>query len=82
MFVHSFSISLLIYSSIILGEYLFSGGAENVLVKWQLKSARKEFLPRMTSAIQHIVKSPNNLIIATLHVDNGKCFYSCFLPLL
>ncbi len=55
-----------------LGEYLFSGGSEKVMVKWRLGMSRKQFLPRMGSTIKFIVNAPDNVCVATSHSDNGN----------
>ncbi|KAG2335763.1 hypothetical protein BDR05DRAFT_279885 [Suillus weaverae] len=39
------------------GAYLLSGGEEAVLVIWQLHSGKKEFVPRVGSAIKSVVVS-------------------------
>ena len=56
------------------GGYLFSGGDEKVLIKWRLDSAAKQVLPRMGSAIRHIVNAPGNECVATSHADNAIRF--------
>ncbi len=55
-----------------LGEYLYSGGSENVMVKWRLGMSRKQCLPRMGSSIKFIVNAPDNICVATSHFDNGS----------
>ncbi len=55
-----------------LGEYLYSGGSEKVMVKWRLGMSRKQFLPRMGSTIKFIVNAPDNICVATSHSDNGN----------
>ena len=55
----------------VLGKFLFSGGNENVLVKWRLDSTNKQCLPRMNSAIRFIVNAPDNASVATSHTDNA-----------
>ncbi len=57
----------------ILGSYLLSGGHECVLVKWQMSTLHKDFLPRLGSAISHIVSSQDGTLTATCQQDNGKC---------
>uniref|UniRef100_A0A1I8Q2P4 WD repeat-containing protein 75 second beta-propeller domain-containing protein n=1 Tax=Stomoxys calcitrans TaxID=35570 RepID=A0A1I8Q2P4_STOCA len=54
------------------GANFFSSGDEAVLVKWNVQNPEyKQFLPRMTAKIQHIVVSPDNSQIAVCTVDNG-----------
>ncbi|XP_075153172.1 WD repeat-containing protein l(2)05287 [Haematobia irritans] len=54
------------------GANFFSSGDEAVLVKWNVKNPEyKQFLPRMSAKIQHIVVSPDNSQIAVCTVDNG-----------
>ena len=57
-----------------LGEYLYSGGSENVMVKWRLGMSRKQCLPRMGSSIKFIVNAPDNICVATSHFDNGSSY--------
>ncbi|XP_061464214.1 WD repeat-containing protein 75 isoform X2 [Rhineura floridana] len=53
------------------GTSLLSGGIESVLVQWQDGSdAKKEFLPRLGSTIQHISVSPDGAFLCTSHADN------------
>ena len=42
------------------GAYLLSGGAEKVLVIWQLETLEKTFLPRLGGPITHIARSPDD----------------------
>ncbi|XP_062972345.1 WD repeat-containing protein 75 isoform X1 [Elgaria multicarinata webbii] len=53
------------------GTSLLSGGVESVLVQWRDGSnAKKEFLPRLGSTIQHISVSPDGTFLCTSHSDN------------
>ncbi|XP_033024487.1 WD repeat-containing protein 75 [Lacerta agilis] len=53
------------------GTSLLSGGIESVLVQWRDGSdAKKEFLPRLGSTIQHISVSPDGAFLCTSHADN------------
>nr|XP_020658546.1 WD repeat-containing protein 75 isoform X1 [Pogona vitticeps] len=53
------------------GTNLLSGGIESVLVQWRDGSdAKKEFLPRLGSTIQHISVSPDGTFLCTSHSDN------------
>ncbi|MPC63508.1 WD repeat-containing protein 75 [Portunus trituberculatus] len=53
-----------------LGSELYSGGSENVLVKWQLTSQRKYFLPRLGLPMRFITTDLKNNLIITAHLDN------------
>lgn len=55
------------------GNELYSGGAENVLVKWQLTSQRQYFLPRLGLPIRFISTDTKNNLLITAHIDNGEC---------
>lgn len=55
------------------GSYLLSGGHECVLVKWQMNSLRKDFLPRLGAPLTHIVSSKDSTLSAICHDDNGNC---------
>ena len=59
-----------------LGTFLVSGGAENVLVRWRLEDETKEFIPRMGSPIVHITVAPDNAFIAVAHELNGLNHFS------
>ncbi|KAL8183741.1 UNVERIFIED_CONTAM: WD repeat-containing protein 75 [Gekko kuhli] len=50
------------------GTSLLSGGVESVLVQW--RDSKKEFLPRLGSAIQNISASPDGTLFCTSHSDN------------
>ncbi|KAM4698059.1 WD repeat-containing protein 75 [Rhinophrynus dorsalis] len=53
------------------GTKLFSGGVESVLVQWSCTSEQKrEFLPRLGAAIEHIATSPDGSLHCTSHTDN------------
>ncbi|NXN99488.1 WDR75 protein, partial [Rhinopomastus cyanomelas] len=53
------------------GMSLLSGGLESVLVLWHNESdCRKDFLPRLGSAIEHISVSSDGALCCTLHSDN------------
>ena len=53
------------------GNYLISGGKETVLVIWQLQTAKKQFLPHLTSAIERIVVNPKGDRYALQMGDNS-----------
>lgn len=53
------------------GNYLISGGNETVLVLWQIDTGHKQFLPHLTSAIEHIVVSPSGASYAIRLSDNS-----------
>ncbi|XP_072274914.1 WD repeat-containing protein 75 [Pyxicephalus adspersus] len=53
------------------GTVLFSGGTESVLVQWSFSlEHKKEFLPRLGAAIEHISTSPDGSLHCTSHKDN------------
>lgn len=54
---HSHAVSAITFSST--GALLLSGGEENVLVKWEVESGKKDFVPRLGSGgIQSIAVKP------------------------
>lgn len=53
------------------GNYLISGGAETVLVLWQLDTGNKQFLPHLTSQIEGIVVNPEGDRYAVQMGDNS-----------
>ncbi|XP_078408023.1 WD repeat-containing protein 75 [Cetorhinus maximus] len=53
------------------GTSLLSGGVESVLVQWRYGSeTKKDFLPRLGGAIEHIEASPDGVLCCTSHSDN------------
>ncbi|XP_078084674.1 WD repeat-containing protein 75 [Mustelus asterias] len=53
------------------GTNLLSGGIETVLVQWRYGSeTKKDFLPRLGAAIEHIAASPDGALYCTSHSDN------------
>nr|XP_023670540.1 WD repeat-containing protein 75 isoform X1 [Paramormyrops kingsleyae] len=53
------------------GTKLLSGGTESVLVQWHYGAVtKKDFLPRLGSAIEHISVSPDGALYCTSHRDN------------
>ncbi|KAM9305576.1 WD repeat-containing protein 75 [Gastrophryne carolinensis] len=53
------------------GTVLLSGGIESVLVQWSFSlEHKKEFLPRLGAAIEHISTSPDGSLHCTSHKDN------------
>ncbi|KAL4617989.1 WD repeat-containing protein 75 [Arapaima gigas] len=53
------------------GTELLSGGVESVLVLWRYEaSTKKDFVPRLGSAIDHISVSPDGSLYCTSHRDN------------
>jgi NET1-associated nuclear protein 1 (U3 small nucleolar RNA-associated protein 17) len=65
-------LNYVLFLNLNLGEYLYSGGSEKVMVKWRLEGKHKKFLPRMGSTIKFIVNAPDNICVATSHSDNGN----------
>ena len=53
------------------GNYLISGGAETVLVLWQLDTGGKSFLPHLSASIDSIVVSPTGTLYAIGLADNS-----------
>ncbi|XP_048834341.1 WD repeat-containing protein 75 [Brienomyrus brachyistius] len=53
------------------GTKLLSGGIESVLVQWHYGTVtKKDFLPRLGGAIEHISVSPDGALYCTSHKDN------------
>lgn len=50
--------------------YLYSGGSESVLVRWQIDSQNKSFLPRLGSPVQHVTISRDGTSIAVTLNEN------------
>jgi len=58
------------------GNYIISGGSETVMVLWQLDTAKKQFLPHLSAAIQNIVVSPTGSSYAVRLADNSAMVLS------
>uniref|UniRef100_UPI00398E8318 WD repeat-containing protein 75 n=1 Tax=Pristiophorus japonicus TaxID=55135 RepID=UPI00398E8318 len=66
---HHAAVNDLIFSAE--GTYLLTGGVESVLVQWRYGSeTKKDFLPRLGAAIEHIATSPDGVLHCTSHSDN------------
>ncbi|KAK0657555.1 hypothetical protein B0T16DRAFT_386073 [Cercophora newfieldiana] len=53
------------------GNYLISGGYEQVLVLWQVDTSRVNFLPHLSGCIENIVVSPQGSSYA-VHLDDNS----------
>jgi NET1-associated nuclear protein 1 (U3 small nucleolar RNA-associated protein 17) len=53
------------------GNYVISGGAENVLVLWQLDTSAKQFLPHLSAAIENIAVAPSGSSYAVHNSNNS-----------
>ncbi|KAK1510768.1 WD domain-containing protein [Colletotrichum tamarilloi] len=53
------------------GQYMISGGSENVLVLWQMDTGKKDFLPHLSGSIENIVVSPTGASYA-IHLDDNS----------
>nr|CDP22574.1 Putative U3 small nucleolar RNA-associated protein 17 [Podospora anserina S mat+] len=53
------------------GNYLISGGAETVLVLWQIDAGRTETLPHLSATIENITISPRGASYA-VHLDDNS----------
>lgn len=52
---------------------MYTGGAENVLVKWTLHNpGEKAFLPRLPAPIMYLSISPENDYLSISTADNGE----------
>ncbi|KAI9872810.1 MAG: hypothetical protein M1830_001174, partial [Pleopsidium flavum] len=58
------------------GNYIISGGAETVLVLWQLDTSKKQFLPHLSSAIESLVVSAGGSSYALRLADNSAMVLS------
>ncbi|XP_047488714.1 WD repeat-containing protein 75-like [Penaeus chinensis] len=55
----------------VLGNELYSGGGECVLVKWLLPEDRRHYLPRLGMPIKTITTDASNSLVITGHTDNA-----------
>ncbi|KAF5017114.1 hypothetical protein F66182_11003 [Fusarium sp. NRRL 66182] len=53
------------------GNYMISGGSENVLVLWQMDTGRKDFLPHLSGSVENIAVSPNGSSYV-VHLDDNS----------
>ncbi|KAI5805010.1 quinon protein alcohol dehydrogenase-like superfamily [Geopyxis carbonaria] len=58
------------------GSYVVSGGAETVLVIWQLETGIKQYLPHLGAAVRNIVVSPGGASYAISLSDNSTIIVS------
>lgn len=65
---HAMAVSDLTFSKF--GNYIFSGGEENVLVKWSLIAQKKQFLPRLSSAICSLSEASETSLLSVLTSDS------------
>ena len=65
---HAHSLNTLIFSAD--GFYLYSGGAESVLVRWQISSSNKTFLPRLGSPIVQLSIHEDGQVLAASLQEN------------
>jgi len=57
----------------ILGNHFYSGGTENVLVKWFCENTEtRHYLPRLPANIVHLSATEDNQFVAISTQDNGK----------
>jgi len=60
-------------SLLVLGNHFYSGGAENVLVKWFCEdTATRHYLPRLPANIVHLSVTEDNQYVSVSTRDNGK----------
>lgn len=60
----------------ILGNNFYSGGAENVLVKWFCENTEtRHFLPRLPANIIHLSVTEDSQYLAVSTQDNGKVIF-------
>lgn len=65
---HAHSVTALAFN--VLGDHLYSGGREGVLVAWQLRSGARSFLPRLGAALLSVAVSPDARWIAAACASN------------
>lgn len=53
------------------GNYMISGGSENVLVLWQMDTSKTNFLPHLSGSIENIVVSASGSSYV-LHLDDNS----------
>ncbi|KAL7943206.1 WD40-repeat-containing domain protein [Trichoderma barbatum] len=53
------------------GNYMISGGSENVLVLWQMDTAKKDFLPHLSGSVENIVVSASGSSYV-VHLDDNS----------
>ena len=62
---------LIISANLATGNYLISGGSENVLVMWQMDTFKKEFLPHLSGSIENITVSTRGSSYV-VHLDDNS----------
>ncbi|KAF7562977.1 hypothetical protein G7046_g1172 [Stylonectria norvegica] len=53
------------------GHYMISGGSENVLVMWQMDTAKADFLPHLSGSVENIVVSADGSSYV-VHLDDNS----------
>ncbi|KAH8129796.1 quinon protein alcohol dehydrogenase-like superfamily [Trichoderma asperelloides] len=53
------------------GNYMISGGSENVLVMWQMDTSRRNYLPHLSGSVENIVVSPSGSSYV-VHLDDNS----------
>ncbi|KAK5992780.1 U3 small nucleolar RNA-associated 17-like protein [Cladobotryum mycophilum] len=53
------------------GNYMVSGGSEQVLVMWQMDTSKKDFLPHLSGSVENIVVSASGSSYV-LHLDDNS----------
>lgn len=63
---HALGVKDIVFSTY--GNHIFSGGEENVLLKWSVSTRKKQFLPRLSSTICYLseVSDSSLLLVSTL----------------
>lgn len=58
---------------LVLGNHFYSGGAENVMVKWFCQDLdTRHYIPRLPANIVHLSVTDDNQYVAVSTKDNGK----------
>ena len=71
---HSHAVHTLNYS--LDGNFVLSGGEENVLVIWNEATGKRSFVPRLNACLEHIVPSPQGDSYLLLGADNSLRQYN------
>ncbi|CAH0056651.1 unnamed protein product [Clonostachys solani] len=53
------------------GNYMISGGSENVLALWQMDTSKKDFLPHLSGSVENIVVSQSGSSYV-VHLDDNS----------
>lgn len=62
-------------------NFIYSAGSEGVLVRWDLESEERQFLPRLGMPIKQLAVAHNEKYVVCAHTDNSGCHLELIIGL-